>query len=79
MYDTPECVTMYERTVCVLRYHARSLTALVSTMSAHSLIQAGPSNFAPDLDSAVRVARRAIDSAVLEAEAERAKSETQNA
>ena len=61
LYQSPEFQGLAERVVCILRYQARSLTTLVSTMSAHSLIQAGPSNFAPDLETAVRAARRAIE------------------
>lgn len=61
-YETEECVQLMKRALCILRYHALSLTSLVETMSAHALISSGPSNFAPDLDTAVRAARRTIES-----------------
>ena len=61
LYQEPEFDELHEKVLCLFRYHARSLTALVSTMSAHAIIQQGASNFAPDQDSAVRAARRAID------------------
>lgn len=73
-YDSEDFLKLSERAICILRYHARSLTSLVETMSAHSVIATGPSNFAPDLDTAVRAARRSIEQ-FTEAKAEQAKAE----
>ncbi|MEM7264237.1 MAG: hypothetical protein AAF488_19790 [Planctomycetota bacterium] len=61
IFELPQLADFEDRIISMSRYHARSLTALVSTMSAHSLLQQGASNFAPDLDTAVRAARRSID------------------
>ena len=66
LYESEEFAELGTRAVCILRYHARSLTALVETMSAHALMAAGPSNFAPDLETAVRAARRTIEQLVKE-------------
>ena len=60
VYRSEEADELARRALCVIRYDARSVTALVTTMRAHAITQ-GASCFAPDLDSAVRAARRAID------------------
>lgn len=67
LYGSPEFAELGRKVLCLFRYQVRSLTTLVSTMSAHALIEAGPSNFAPDLESAVRAARRTIDAALEQA------------
>ena len=66
-YQSPLFQECMERAVTVLRYHAGSLTSMIQTMSAHTLVRAGASNFAPDLDTALRAARRAVDNAVVKA------------
>jgi hypothetical protein len=61
IYQTPAFQELLGRAVTLIRYHAGSLTCMIQTMSAHTLLRAGASNFAPDRPSAVRAARRAVD------------------
>ena len=50
-----------DRAVALVRYHSYSLTTMVHTMSAHMLLRGGASNFAPDVSTALKAARRAVD------------------
>jgi hypothetical protein len=60
-YQTEEFQNLQGRLVTVVRYHAGSLTSMIHTMSAYSMRRGASSNFAPDLDSALRLSQRAID------------------
>ena len=68
-YQTEEFCSLNERLISVVRYHAGSLTSMIQTMSAYTMMRGGSSNFAPDLDSALRVSRRAVDRSLTAVEA----------
>jgi hypothetical protein len=62
VYATPEHVRLKERAITFVRYHAVSFTSMIQTMRANMLVRSSAvSNFAPDLESALRHTRRAID------------------
>jgi hypothetical protein len=65
-YQSPLFQQYRERVITVIRYHAGSLTSMIQTMSAHTLVRASASNFAPDLTAALRAARRAVDGALVQ-------------
>ena len=51
-----------KRAVAFIRFHSVSFTSMIQSMRANTLVRQSMSvNLAPDLDSAVRLARRAID------------------
>lgn len=53
---------LQERVIAVVRYQAASMTSLIHSMRVNMMIRHSvSSSFAPDLDSAVRATRRAID------------------
>lgn len=55
-------VDLSSRAVTLVRFQAESMTSLVHSMRVNMLLRhAMSSRFAPDFDSAVRIARRAID------------------
>ena len=62
VYGTPEHIRLKERAITFVRYHAVSFTSMIQTMRANMLVRSSAvSNFAPDLESALRYTRRAID------------------
>ncbi len=63
-FQTEEFQKLQARLVTVVRYHAGSLTSMIQTMSAYTMMRGGASNFSPDLESALRISRRAIDRAL---------------
>jgi len=57
-------LALAERVVALVRYQAVSMTSLIHSMRVNMMLRhAMQSSFAPDLESAVRAARRAIDRA----------------
>jgi len=55
-------VALSKRLVAVVRYDAASLSSLVHAMRVNMMLRhSRATNFAPDFESAVRIARRAID------------------
>lgn len=65
-FQSPLFQAFRERVVTLVRYQAGSLTSMIQTMSAHTLVRAGASNFAPDLNTALRAVRRTIDNVTVE-------------
>jgi hypothetical protein len=56
------------RAVAMVRYHAASFTSMIQSMRANMLVRSSlHSNFAPDFDAALRIARRAIDQLAIRA------------
>ena len=68
-YRGEEFGRLRERLVSVVRYHVGSLTSMIQTMSAYRMLHDSSSNFAPDLDSALRLCRRAVDRRLASCEA----------
>jgi hypothetical protein len=65
VYCTPEYFQLKARVVTFVRYHAASFTSMIQTMRANMLVRSSVhSNFAPDLEAALRFTRRAIDQSV---------------
>ena len=65
IFRSAEFEDLRNRTVAMVRYHAVSFTSMIQSMKANMLLRASlHANFAPDLESALRFARRAIDHAV---------------
>jgi len=61
IYSMPEHLRLKERALTFVRYQAVSFTSMIQTMRANMLMRSSAtSNFAPDLDSALRFTRRAI-------------------
>jgi hypothetical protein len=58
--STPEMQALRHRIVGTARYSPDSLSVMVRSMAAHLTLRQ-TSGFAPDLDSALRAVRRAID------------------
>ncbi len=56
----PEMAKLRERIVASARYNSSSLSLMVRSMTAHLYLRQA-SGFVPDLESAVRAVRRAID------------------
>ena len=62
VYGMPEHIRLKERVITFVRYQAVSFTSMIQTMRANMLMRSSAhSNFAPDLESALRYTRRAID------------------
>jgi hypothetical protein len=62
VYASPSMGGIRDRIVAVARYNPGSLTSMVRTMTSHLYLrQAFSAEFAPDLESALRVVRRSID------------------
>lgn len=63
--SSPLMKAVRERSVAVARYNPGSLTSLIRTMAAHAYARRGiASGFMPDLEAALRAARRGIDRAI---------------
>jgi hypothetical protein len=69
LHQSEEFRKLQARLVTVVRYHAGSLTSMIHTMSAYTMMRSGSCNFAPDLESALRLVRRQIDRTLTHCEA----------